>query len=43
MASHLNSTWLTDGLIDLEYKKYVLLAYLKNARDSFDRVELYPS
>ena len=42
MASHLNSNWLTDGLIDLEYKKYVLLAYLKNARESFDRVELYP-
>lgn len=35
--------WLTKGLIDFEYKKYVLLAYLKSVRASFDRLELYPS
>jgi len=38
----LNKDWLTQGLIDFEYKKYVLLAYLKTAKDSFNRVELYP-
>lgn len=34
--------WLTQGLIDFEYKKYVLLAYLKDVKSSFNRVELYP-
>ena len=38
----LSKDWLTQGLIDFEYKKYVLLAYLKSVRDSFSRVELYP-
>ena len=40
--TQLHSNWLTDGLIDFEYKKYVLLAYLRNVKDSFDKVELYP-
>ena len=39
---NLKDNWLTDGLIDFEYKKYVLLAYLKNVKESFGRVELYP-
>jgi hypothetical protein len=38
----LSKDWLTQGLIDFEYKKYVLMAYLKKVRDSFNRVELYP-
>lgn len=38
----LKDNWLTDGLIDFEYKKYVLLAYLKEVKASFNRVELYP-
>ena len=38
----LKENWLTEGLIDFEYKKYVLLAYLKNVKESFQRVELYP-
>ena len=38
----LSKDWLTQGLIDFEYKKYLLLAYLKTARESFNRVELYP-
>lgn len=38
----LKDNWLTEGLIDLEYKKYVLLAYLRTVRQSFGRVELYP-
>jgi hypothetical protein len=38
----LPNDWLTQGLIDFEYKKYVLLAYLKTVRDSFSQVQLYP-
>lgn len=38
----LKDNWLTDGLIDFEYKKYQLLAYFKQVKDSFKRVELYP-
>jgi hypothetical protein len=38
----LSKDWLTQGLIDFEYKKYVLLAYLKTARGAFSKVELYP-
>ena len=38
----LKDNWLTDGLIDFEYKKYQLLAYFKNVKESFMRVELYP-
>jgi hypothetical protein len=39
---NLQKDWLTQGLIDFEYKKYVLLAYLNTVKHSFDRVELYP-
>ena len=39
---NLKDNWLIDGLIDFEFKKYVLLAYLKNVKESFGRVELYP-
>lgn len=38
----LSQDWLTQGLIDFEYKRYVLMAYLQTVRKSFDRVELYP-
>ncbi|MFM6350079.1 MAG: hypothetical protein ACKPFK_33810, partial [Dolichospermum sp.] len=38
----LDSNWLTQGLIDFEYKKYVLLAYFKTVKESFTRVQLYP-
>jgi hypothetical protein len=38
----LSKDWITQGLIDFEYKKYVLLAYLKTVKESFGRVELYP-
>ncbi len=34
--------WLTQGLIDFEYKKYLLLAYLQEVQLSFDRQALYP-
>lgn len=39
---NLKENWLTEGLIDFEYKKYLILAYLKRVRTSFSRVELYP-
>ncbi len=38
----LRENWLTEGLIDYEYKKYILLAYLKSTREAFARKELYP-
>jgi hypothetical protein len=38
----LKDNWLTDGLIDFEYKKYQLLAYFQNVKKSFKRLELYP-
>ncbi len=38
----LKHDWLTEGLIDYEYKKYVLLAYLKDIGRRFNRSELYP-
>src|SRR3954470_4871967 len=39
----LNKNWLTEGLIDFEYKKYVLLGYLQNVRDNFSEKKLYPT
>jgi hypothetical protein len=38
----LNKNWITEGLIDFEYKKYILLAYLKTVRKNFDSKKLYP-
>lgn len=38
----LPNDWLTQGLIDFEYKKYVLLAYLQTVKNSFSQVQLYP-
>jgi hypothetical protein len=38
----LSKDWLTQGLIDFEYKKYLLLAYLQTVKTSFGKVELYP-
>jgi hypothetical protein len=38
----LNKNWLTEGLIDFEYKKYVLLAYLQEVKGNFDSVKLFP-
>lgn len=39
----LSKDWITNGLIDFEYKKYVLLAYLQKVQGSFDEVKLYPA
>ena len=37
----LSKDWLTQGLIDFEYKKYVLMAYLQTVKNSFGKVEIY--
>ena len=39
----LSADWLTEGFIDFEYKKYILLAYLKQIGKKFGRGHLYPS
>lgn len=38
----LRENWLTEGLIDFEYKKYILQAYLHNVKGAFSKTELYP-
>ncbi len=38
----LSNNWLTEGLIDFEYKKYVLLAYLQEVKINFEEKKLYP-
>ncbi|MCS6990980.1 MAG: hypothetical protein NZL95_03880 [Chitinophagales bacterium] len=40
--THLQPNWITEGLIDFEYKKYLLLAYLKEVNRNFDQHRLYP-
>ncbi len=42
MENRLQDNWLTEGLIDFEYKKYVLLGYLRSVQESFAKIELYP-
>ena len=34
--------WLTEGLIDFEYKKYIVLSYLSKVKSAFNKTELYP-
>lgn len=38
----LNEDWLTQGLIDTEYKKYILLGYIKEVKSNFEHKRLYP-
>ncbi|CAN5422343.1 hypothetical protein BH09BAC1_BH09BAC1_08530 [soil metagenome] len=38
----LSVNWLTEGSIDLEYKKYLLLAYLQHVDEEFKEEKLYP-
>jgi hypothetical protein len=38
----LDKNWITSGLIDFEYKKYILMAYLQEVRSYFDQTKLYP-
>ncbi len=38
----LQPNWITNGMIDYEYKKYELLAYLQGIRSQFIKNKLYP-
>ncbi|HSZ26107.1 MAG TPA: hypothetical protein VK766_10325 [Cytophagaceae bacterium] len=38
----LHKNWLTQGLIDFEYKKYLLLGYLQGVKEEFNSRKLYP-
>lgn len=38
----LNENWFSEGRIDFEYKKYLLLAYLQNVSKEFAAYRLYP-
>ncbi len=38
----LSNNWITEGTIDFEYKKYLLLAYLRDIDQSFKNEKLYP-
>ena len=38
----LKENWLTEGAIDFEYKKYILLAYLQSVGKNFTSNRLYP-
>ena len=38
----LPKNWITEGLIDFEYKKYQLLAYLQANEKEFKAVKIYP-
>lgn len=39
----LHHNWLTEGLIDFEYKKYILLSYLQDVKNYFNEHKIYPS
>ncbi len=39
---NLQQNWLTEGLIDFEYKKYILLAYLQEVEKNFNDKKVYP-
>lgn len=38
----LSKNWLTEDVIDAEYKRYVLLAYLADVQQDFNERKLYP-
>lgn len=38
----LSINWFTEGIIDFEHKKYLLLAYLQHTTRYFDEKKLYP-
>jgi hypothetical protein len=38
----LNENWLTEGLIDFEYKKYIILSYISHVQNQFSDKKLYP-
>jgi hypothetical protein len=40
--ANLSQNWITEHLMDFEYKKYVLLGYLKQVQEHFKEQKLYP-
>lgn len=38
----LNKNWITEHLIDFEYKKYQLLAYLQEVKENYTNTRVYP-
>lgn len=38
----LDYNWLTEGLVDFEYKRYLLLSYFQEVERSFGQIILYP-
>jgi hypothetical protein len=40
---NLSENWITEGWIDFEYKKYLLLAYLQQVGFQFQETKLYPA
>lgn len=42
MNKQLTTNWLVEGMIDFEYKKYLLLAYLQDVSKNFDAQKVYP-
>jgi len=42
MMEQLSQNWLTEGLVDFEYKKFMLLAYLQSVKINFQEKRLYP-
>lgn len=41
--STLKNNWLTEDLIDFEYKKYMVLGYMQDVKNHYQRHELYPA
>jgi hypothetical protein len=41
--STLKNNWLTENHIDFEYKKYMVLGYLQDVKNQYERQELYPA
>ena len=39
----LSINWVTEGLIDFEYKKYILLDYLQSIGNDFNECKIYPA
>jgi hypothetical protein len=39
----LSADWFSEGLVDFEYKQYILLAYLEEVRKNFMQEMLYPT
>jgi hypothetical protein len=40
---NLKANWFTEGLLNFEYKKYLLLAWLQHVQGEFNDSKLYPS